>query len=568
MRPYADALAEFLLACPTPMTVAIQGDWGSGKTSTIEMVWKRLEQSPHAVDIVVINTWQYAQLNLGDDLMFHLLDAIVDQVSEHNQGAALVAKRCLQALGSAGLAAVKIAAGTTAGAVGPMGAGAYEAMLSSMVATPSAVQNLETLHEKFVELIGKRVDQDGRPKRVVLFVDDLDRLPPVRAVEVMEVLKTLLECPGCVFVLAIDFSVVSQGVHKKYDGEMDPRKARAYFDKMIQLPFDMPVGSYQVADLLEESLQTLGIEVDDLRSYADLAQWSVGHNPRALKRLLNSFSLLRGIARATSTTDPPSAEVPDVGLFALLALQTAYPVYRNDLQLLTTAEVHRQLTDDQVLARDPESDDHDNLTRWEVDAGRSDLFADLLGAVATVLPPSEDASLTRILDLTSITSIRPGRAPKPPTTTTAAPLEERSASIGSTYGAPPDLVAHAVELEQAMGRHLTQRGLPFSATERATKPMWVWWVTDPGERPRGRFCEVAFAKDDSISLTFALGTWPDDVRAAVREQAKTMAGEHHWQYAEHPRGDYQRLLGIKPGSPVAPLVGLLADCYAQTRTPR
>ena len=38
-------------------------------------------------------------------------------------------------------------------------------------------------------------------KRVVIFVDDLDRLQPQKAVEVLEVLKVFLDCENCVFVL-------------------------------------------------------------------------------------------------------------------------------------------------------------------------------------------------------------------------------------------------------------------------------------------------------------------------------------------------------------------------------
>ena len=37
---YAGALAEFIERCDTPMTISIQGDWGSGKTSMIHLIMK------------------------------------------------------------------------------------------------------------------------------------------------------------------------------------------------------------------------------------------------------------------------------------------------------------------------------------------------------------------------------------------------------------------------------------------------------------------------------------------------------------------------------------------------
>jgi len=36
-----DGFADFILNCVTPMTIAIQGDWGSGKTSFVNMVMKK-----------------------------------------------------------------------------------------------------------------------------------------------------------------------------------------------------------------------------------------------------------------------------------------------------------------------------------------------------------------------------------------------------------------------------------------------------------------------------------------------------------------------------------------------
>ena len=35
---YSDALKEFIQTCDTPMTVGLQGDWGSGKTSMMNML--------------------------------------------------------------------------------------------------------------------------------------------------------------------------------------------------------------------------------------------------------------------------------------------------------------------------------------------------------------------------------------------------------------------------------------------------------------------------------------------------------------------------------------------------
>jgi len=38
VEKYISGLSEFIKECNTPMTIAIQGDWGSGKTSMMNMI--------------------------------------------------------------------------------------------------------------------------------------------------------------------------------------------------------------------------------------------------------------------------------------------------------------------------------------------------------------------------------------------------------------------------------------------------------------------------------------------------------------------------------------------------
>ena len=38
VKPYVTGLSSFINTCETPMTISIQGDWGSGKTSMMNMI--------------------------------------------------------------------------------------------------------------------------------------------------------------------------------------------------------------------------------------------------------------------------------------------------------------------------------------------------------------------------------------------------------------------------------------------------------------------------------------------------------------------------------------------------
>ena len=81
-------------------------------------------------------------------------------------------------------------------------------------------------------------------------------------------LKLFLDCDNCVFVLAIDYAVVSQGVKQKYGELIGEEKGKSFFDKIIQVPFKMPVAQYDVKNYVTASLQALGIAVSDVEAEA------------------------------------------------------------------------------------------------------------------------------------------------------------------------------------------------------------------------------------------------------------------------------------------------------------
>ena len=85
LAPYADALADFVKTCETPLTVGIQGDWGIGKTSLLNLVRHRLEDGQGKYDrreypTVYFNTWQYAQLDGEQHLTVALLGDLVRRI--------------------------------------------------------------------------------------------------------------------------------------------------------------------------------------------------------------------------------------------------------------------------------------------------------------------------------------------------------------------------------------------------------------------------------------------------------------------------------------------------------
>lgn len=302
---YIAGLSSFITSSKTPMTISIQGSWGSGKTSMMQMVRARLGDDIHTI---WFNTWQFAQFDLGDSLPFSMMSVLLKQLNASED----VLQRLKKGLFTVSRFASMMMADKIGG--GPLADGVGN-VFNGMKGGDLASEIME-LKDKFQKAVSDYLSLQGK-KRVVVFVDDLDRLEPRRAVELLEVLKLFLDCRQCVFVLAIDYEVVLRGVADKYnfgDSEEERDKGKSFFDKIVQVPFKMPIASYNITNYVRKCFEEIGIGVqeNELSTYEELVRTSIGTNPRTLKRLFNAFLLLTFIN---------SQSEKQLLLFAVLCLQ-------------------------------------------------------------------------------------------------------------------------------------------------------------------------------------------------------------------------------------------------------
>jgi hypothetical protein len=99
--------------------------------------------------------------------------------------------------------------------------------------------------------LGTLIGQATRDGRFVLFVDDLERCHPERALEVCEVATQLLNQEGVVTVLVADMEAIAHSASLRYpllsgsaesDGEVDAIEAgRRYLEKIVQIQLSLPL---------------------------------------------------------------------------------------------------------------------------------------------------------------------------------------------------------------------------------------------------------------------------------------------------------------------------------------
>ncbi len=310
---YVNALCSFIKNCDTPMTISIQGDWGSGKTSMMNMMKANMQGT---VWPIWFNTWQFSQFDMGNSLAFSMMDVILKGLDCEVD----VRKKIISGLVGFGKRVVRNVSDYTLG-------GELTSVISNSFDGGSSevdyASEISELKDKFVDAVKSKLDKEHKD-RVVIFVDDLDRLQPAKAVELLEVLKLFLDCDQCVFVLAVDYEVVTSGIKQKFGNDVSEEKGKSFFDKIIQLPFKMPVASYDIHKYVKGMMEKIHASTDDneVDLFYNLIQTSVGFNPRSMKRLFNTYELLDIVTESTVANIDEA--VRKRILFAIICSQMCY----------------------------------------------------------------------------------------------------------------------------------------------------------------------------------------------------------------------------------------------------
>jgi hypothetical protein len=331
MSRYGNVLSNFIKASDTPLTVGLQGEWGTGKTSMLYMLLEHFKSEKIATSWV--NTWEYSMFRSPGETTPAILKGMLTnlKLSCESEGKWTIEEKSKDSVKKVfkflGNVANQVISNQT-------GVDIKDAASNDEASREQA--EIAEIKKEIALIIAKLIeDTNNEYQKVVFLVDDLDRIPPEQAVEVLESLKNLFDVPYCVFVLAIDYDVVVKGLESKFGKktEENEREFRSFFDKIIQVPFSMPTGTYDMGNLLSEKLISLNIEIpeDLIDSYSNVVKYTIGYNPRSLKRYINSFSLLRSLRNSDFEEDAsdfgdnaPDAE-DDLILFAMIGVQISYP---------------------------------------------------------------------------------------------------------------------------------------------------------------------------------------------------------------------------------------------------
>jgi hypothetical protein len=314
IESYYEALSNFICSTNTPITIGIQGEWGSGKTSLLNNIWGKLDEKEFRK--IWVNTWEHSMLSTPEETLLKIIKQIISDITISDPDNKLF-KGVKKASVSLFKGAARIGASVAGGQV------AAQVVGDLMEENGDSDNQIRFLRESLSKAIDDFKSKKGI-KGFVFFIDDLDRIEPKDAVKILELLKNIFNIKHCIFILAIDYQVVVKGLREKF-GEMTVENEwefRAFFDKIIQVPFTMPMGAYDLGNYVGHLLKEINF-IDQGTDYSaeieKIVGYSIGGNPRSLKRLANSLSLINMFKK-----DPEQKE-DKLLMLALICLQVAYP---------------------------------------------------------------------------------------------------------------------------------------------------------------------------------------------------------------------------------------------------
>jgi len=211
------------------ITISINGAWGVGKSSYLNAIKKKFEDN--SSQVLLFEAWRYSD---EPDIFLALLEELYTLLDSSSKK---VLRSIIKSLGVVSL----------------IGADTF---LKSTLQTniEDIQQKFKLIEEKVGEFTTKTHQNQQKLKKVlnklaedkpfVLLIDDLDRLVPQKAFNLLEKLRFYFEGDNIIIIMAINDEVINKFVHNNYNIENLSQINEAFIDKIFHYSYELSYSPY------------------------------------------------------------------------------------------------------------------------------------------------------------------------------------------------------------------------------------------------------------------------------------------------------------------------------------
>jgi len=383
-KEYVDTLEEMVHNADPAWNIGVFGEWGSGKTSIIRMLYSRLQDAEREYVCVEFDAWKHAEESIRTDLLLNLDQAIGEktgQTDKKNNPAVLGEEQITDELYDVEEAAERVrddrsawevlkhflheekyVAGAIVGIglislvasilISPqVGAGFLTVVLVPLLLymAKQLSNATDTLRRKFVyprrewsgayEQLFEDIIDETEADRVIISIDNLDRCESETVYDVLVSLKTFLEQDECVYIIPCDDEALQSHIEsidergEYFESQKHGREfLRKFFQTHLRIPQFIPEDIERYAEKMNEDLSE-PFESDVI----DIVTKAYVKNPRRIKQSLNQLTTLRILAEQIEDEEEDylaSGTLTDNldFLAKVMVLQEDFPDFYSELQ--------------------------------------------------------------------------------------------------------------------------------------------------------------------------------------------------------------------------------------------
>ncbi|EKZ5284717.1 NTPase KAP [Klebsiella aerogenes] len=224
---FSEALAKSILNIKDPIgtTIALNGAWGSGKSSTVNLIRAELSEAKDSHLIVTeFKCWWYrGEEALALAFLQQLNSVLGEQFGDKT-------RKLVRKLGRGILQAGPV--------IGPAIALTPVGWLSGLVGGLFDVAKRLFPDEEPLETVFRELSKvlEAENRRFLVIIDDMDRLSSEEALAIFRLIKSVGRLPNVMYLVVFDRQLADKAINEKY-----PSEGPHFLEKIIQAGFELPM---------------------------------------------------------------------------------------------------------------------------------------------------------------------------------------------------------------------------------------------------------------------------------------------------------------------------------------